>query len=45
MPGSIHCFGMEQVAHFRVSGKERERRKELEDLFLSKDCLCLEMSY
>lgn len=40
MPGSIHCFGMEQVAHFRVGGKERERSKELEDLFLSKDCLC-----
>lgn len=40
MPGSVHCFGMEQVAHFRVSGKERERRKELEDLFLSKECLC-----
>lgn len=40
MCGSIHCFGMEQVAHFRVGGKERDRRKELEDLFLSKDCLC-----
>lgn len=31
---------MEQVAHFRVGGKEKERNKKLEDLFLSKDCLC-----